>query len=303
MTTSTTFDKYLERINTGERLPEADIHALASTPDILPLGMLADTLRRRLHDGTVTYVRVASCAIDASFTAGVPVSAREIRLTGSPETVDVATAAITAAKAVAGTRTVSAFSWQDVERLATQDHARVRKVLEALRTAGLDAIADLPVDTISNLPQAIGALQAAGFQQLCLGVERVAASERTALLVGIAALQDEFACIRAINPLPTSLNPLRPTTGYEDVKMVAIARLAAPNVPTIQIDWLRYGPKLAQVALTFGADDIYGVSASDDASEGRRRAPLEEIRRNIEAAGFEPLERDGRFTSDVGSEN
>jgi 2-iminoacetate synthase ThiH len=50
------------------------------------------------------------------------------------------------------------------------------------------------------------------------------------------------------------------------------------------------------VALTFGADDIDGVSASDDAPDGRRRAPLEEIRRNIQAAGFEPAERDGRFT-------
>jgi hypothetical protein len=37
------------------------------------------------------------------------------------------------------------------------------------------------------------------------------------------------------------------------------------------------------------------VTASDDAPDGRRRAPLEDVRRNIEAAGFEPAERDGRF--------
>jgi 2-iminoacetate synthase ThiH len=37
------------------------------------------------------------------------------------------------------------------------------------------------------------------------------------------------------------------------------------------------------------------VSASDDSPDGRRRAPLEEIRRNIRAAGFEPVERNGRF--------
>jgi 2-iminoacetate synthase ThiH len=47
--------------------------------------------------------------------------------------------------------------------------------------------------------------------------------------------------------------------------MVAIARLAAPEVPTVQVDWLRYGPKLAQVALTFGCDDLDGVAASDEA--------------------------------------
>jgi 2-iminoacetate synthase ThiH len=63
----------------------------------------------------------------------------------------------------------------------------------------------------------------------------------------------------------------------------------------VQVDWLRYGPKLAQVALTFGADDVDNVSTSDDAPEGRRRAPLDEVRRNIEAAGFTPAKRDGRF--------
>jgi aminodeoxyfutalosine synthase len=74
-----------------------------------------------------------------------------------------------------------------------------------------------------------------------------------------------------------------------------MARLTAPNIPTIQVDWSRYGPKLAQVALTFGADDLDAVTASDEAPDGRRRAPIEEVRRNIEAAGFSPAERDGRF--------
>jgi 2-iminoacetate synthase ThiH len=61
------------------------------------------------------------------------------------------------------------------------------------------------------------------------------------------------------------------------------------------VDWRAYGPKLAQVALIFGADDIDNVSPVDDVAEGRRRAPLEEIRRNIRAASLEPAERDGRF--------
>ena len=61
----------------------------------------------------------------------------------------------------------------------------------------------------------------------------------------------------------------------------------------MQVDWQLYGPKLAQVALTFGADDVDGVSAVDDMRLGRRRAPLEEIRRNIVAASGEPVERDG----------
>jgi aminodeoxyfutalosine synthase len=86
-----------------------------------------------------------------------------------------------------------------------------------------------------------------------------------------------------------------PTTGYDDVKRVALARLFVENIPSIQVDWALYGPKLAQVALTVGANDVDGVSAADDAGTGPRRAPLEEIRRNIQAAGLEPIERDGRF--------
>jgi 2-iminoacetate synthase ThiH len=66
-------------------------------------------------------------------------------------------------------------------------------------------------------------------------------------------------------------------------------------VPSIQVDWSVYGPKLAQVALTVGADDVDAVSAEDDETLGRRRAPLEEIRRNILAAGQDPIERNGRF--------
>jgi len=61
------------------------------------------------------------------------------------------------------------------------------------------------------------------------------------------------------------------------------------------VDWRRYGPKLAQVALTFGADDLDAVSAAAEAPDGPRRAPMEELRRNIEAAGLTPAERDGRF--------
>jgi aminodeoxyfutalosine synthase len=85
------------------------------------------------------------------------------------------------------------------------------------------------------------------------------------------------------------------STGYEDVRQVALARLLADNIPSIQVDWSLYGPKLAQVALTVGADDVDGVSAADDEPEGRRRAPLEEIRRNIQAAALVAVERDGAY--------
>jgi aminodeoxyfutalosine synthase len=173
----------------------------------------------------------------------------------------------------------------------------MHEALSALRGAGLDAFVELPLDRMGDIDGAIDSLAAAGFERLRLTIDTIAADERAALFFRAQQVQRRLGCIHAINPLPMTLATFRPTTGYEDVKTVAIARLAAADVPTIQVDWLRYGPKLAQVALTFGADDIDGISPSDDAPEGRRRAPLEEVRRNIEAAGYTPVERDGRFAA------
>jgi 2-iminoacetate synthase ThiH len=78
---------------------------------------------------------------------------------------------------------------------------------------------------------------------------------------------------------------------------VALARLYLDTVHNIQVDWSLYGPKLAQVALTFGANDLDAVAPDPPSANllGLRRAPLEEVRRNIRAAGFVPVERNGRF--------
>jgi aminodeoxyfutalosine synthase len=99
---------------------------------------------------------------------------------------------------------------------------------------------------------------------------------------------------RALAPLPP-VEPSPPTTGYSDLRQVALARLLVDNIDSIQVDWSRHGPKLAQVALTFGADDVDAVPAVSTSEQGWRRSPREEIRRNITAAGFSPVPRNGRF--------
>jgi len=297
MTTSSTFDAMLDRVAAGDRLGLDDLEQLAAAPDILQIGMLADTLRRSLHGTRVTYVRVALCPYDKPFTEVVPLAAQEVRVTGKPESLDVALAAIEAARAVAGERAVSAFSWLDVERLASAGEATTANVLERWRAAGLDALAEFPLDRIADARGALESLMSAGYTQVRLTIEKAPAAARTELFATAAVLKESYPVVRSISPLPSILDAMRPTTGYEDVKSVALARLAAPNIPDVQVDWLRYGPKLAQVALTFGANDLDNVPASDEAPDGRRRAPLEEVRRNVQAAGFESVERDGRFAS------
>jgi aminodeoxyfutalosine synthase len=294
MSTSISRDVLMDRITAGERLSADDIRELAATSDILSLGMLADVVRRRLHQARTTYLRVTECAVDAPVIDAAHVKAQEIRITGVPAQLADAVRAVETLKSK-GTRTLSAFTWAEVERLAG-GHS-TEHVLKQLRAAGLDSLSVLPLDGQADVAAVVDRLVAAGFDQLRLTVDKAPTEARTDLLLRAGELQDRYGCIQALSPLPMTLASFRPTTGYDDVKMVAIARLAAPNIPTVQVDWRRYGPKLAQVALTFGADDIDGVSASDEAPEGRRRAPLEEIRRNIEAAGFEPVERTGRFAA------
>jgi len=295
MIAASPFDQYLDRITGGADLEPAIVESLAASPDILPAGMLADALKRRLHGNRVTFLRVAICPFDRSFAEAVPPAAREVRIIGNPESLDVALSAIGSARAVAGERPLTGFSWADVERFASAADEKRVVVLTRLRDAGLAGLAEAALDTMADPAAAIEAMAKAGFERVRLHVAKTSGADRVALWLNVGALQQRFKVIDSINPLPLSLSAFKPTTGYDDVKAVAIARLAAPQVPHVQVDWLRYGPKLAQVALTFGADDVDNVSPLDEIAEGRRRAPLEEIRRNIRAASLDPVERDARF--------
>jgi hypothetical protein len=289
-------DALLDRVSTGGTLSVGELTRLAESPDILALGMLADTVRRRLNGTTVTFVRVHQQSLIAPVVAdSVPSTAREIRLTGAPESLEEAVACVAAVKAVAGARLVSGLSWIDIERWAPA-HGGTAAVLGELLRAGLDVLAELPLDVEDAAARGLAELEAAGRGAARLTLDKAAPiAARLPQFLRAAELLQRFPTIAVLAPLPLSLSALRPTTGYDDVKAVALARLAVPRVPHIQVDWLRYGPKLAQVALTFGADDFDNVSPSEDAPDGRRRAVVEELRRNIASAGFAAVERDGRF--------
>ena len=294
--TSLDLDTLTARVSAGESLSLDELRRLAESPDILQIGMLADAVRRRINKTTVSFVRVALVEIDKPISAeAVPDTAGEARLVGSPATLGVALANLASVKAVARLRAVSGFSWADVERWAGAEDGQAQ-VLARLRAAGLECLAEMPFDLADGFEDALAAMAEAGFEHVRLTVGKAATMDsRLPQFLRAARASERFPIVVAVAPLPLSLNPLRPTTGYDDVKAAALARLAMPQIPHVQVDWLRYGPKLAQVALTFGADDLDNVSPSEDAPHGQRRAPIEELRRNVESAGFTAVERDGRF--------
>ncbi|MCX6551067.1 MAG: hypothetical protein NTY02_08685 [Acidobacteria bacterium] len=286
------------RLTAGDPFSETDALELAQATDILTLGMLADEARRRKHGADTTFVRVFDVAlpVGGASIAAVPPAAGEVRVRGPLDDLDATLADVRRIVAAAGTVPVSAFSLTDLESCAvTRGHA-LDDVLRAVRHAGVSLIAEAPLDTLANPEAALDAVRAAGLDLARLTVHRPAdAPTRVALIRRAAELQHALGWIRGFAPLPRTWDPAAPATGYEDARQVALARLLADNIPSIQVDWSLYGPKLAQVALTVGADDVDSVSASDASPDGRRRAPLEEITRNIQAAALVPVARDGAF--------
>lgn len=274
---------------------DAELTTLVDSYDILELGMRADEERRRLHGTHTTFVRVADVSADLAAEVSIPPAAREVRIVGVPVSRHAAIERIRAVVRTAGAAPVTGFSLADLEQLAAREQMTLRALLEEMRAAGLELVAEAPMDRLQNPRRSIEQVNIAGLALARLTVHRLEPADLPTLFREVMALQEWVAVIRAFAPLPRTINPAVPTTGFDDVKRIALARLFVTNIASIQVDWSRYGPKLAQVALTVGADDVDNVSAVDDLSEGRRRAPLEEILRNIRAAGLDPVERDGRF--------
>ena len=276
-------------------MTEAELSTLAATHDIINLGMVADDLRRQRHGTRTTFVRVADLGVEVGAPVAHSAAAGELRISGIAPSRAAAVARVREVAAAADGAAVSAFSLADLEQLAAREGVTLRALLEELRAAGLELVAEAPVDRLQNARRSIEEVNIAGLSLARLTVDQAPSADPMPLLKTVADLQRAVAVVRAFAPLPRRVNPAAPTTGYEDVKHIALARIVVDNVASIQVDWSLYGPKLAQVALTVGADDVDGVSAEEETTEGRRRAPLEEIRRNIRAAGQEPIERNGRF--------
>jgi aminodeoxyfutalosine synthase len=273
---------------------DLDLEALAASHDIISIGMIADDIRRRKHGTRTTFVRVADVPVDAPVSAAPPPRAGELRIAGTPASGSAAVERVRAVAAVANGMPVSGFSLADLEQIAVRDGVALRALLEELRAVGLELVAEAPIDRLQDARGSIEAVNIAGLALARLTVDQAPSADALPLLKAVADLQRSVAVIRAFAPLARRLNPAAPTTGFDDVKRVALARIVVDNVPSIQVDWSLYGPKLAQVALTVGADDVDAVSA-EDGTEGPRRSPLEEIRRGIRAAGYDPVQRDGRW--------
>jgi hypothetical protein len=301
----------------------SDLRALLTTPNLIDVGVEGDAVRRELHGARTTFLRVFEFHVDAPPAAApAGMAAGEIRIVGRPSSEEAALRAASAASTVAGGLPVAGFSLVDLVGIAGST-AALTPLCARLRSSGLAAVAEVPLDAdwaelSVDLAAAVSAARAGGLAVHRLTVALPPKGERTVdtssrgaspmdvdgrldLVLRAAALQEQVGGFEVFAPLARTQSVAGPTTGYADVKQIALARVAVRNIRSIQVDWALYGPKLAQVALTVGADDIDGVLAVDPGALGPRRSALEEIRTNIRAAALEPVERNGRFepTPDV----
>ncbi len=82
--------------------------------------------------------------------------------------------------------------------------------------------------------------------------------------------------------------------GFEYLKTLAVSRLYLDNVRHVQGSWVTQGPKIGQISLSFGADDLGSIMIEENvvyAAGARNRMTQEEMRRLIADAGYEPVQR------------
>jgi cyclic dehypoxanthinyl futalosine synthase len=193
------------------------------------------------------------------------------------------------------------------------------ETLERLRDAGLDSLpgggAEILVDSVRKAvsPRKIGADE-------WLEVMRVAQSigmwttatmmfgslenraDRIEHLRRIRDLQDEHGKFRAF--IPWSYSPGHTqlggegSSGLDYLKTLAISRIFLDNVPNIQASWVTQGPKLGQIALAFGANDLGSTMIEENvvaATGVTNRMMTRDMVSAIADAGFTPVQRDTRY--------
>jgi len=136
--------------------------------------------------------------------------------------------------------------------------------------------------------------------------------DRVDHLLRLRALQDDTQGFQtfiplAFHPANTAMEHIRTTTGFNDIREIAVSRLMLDNIPHIKAYWVMMTPRIAQIALRFGADDLDGTiveeriyhDAGATTSQGLRRGELLQL---IRKAGREPIERDTMYRPVVRTE-
>jgi len=215
---------------------------------------------------------------------------------------------------------IQAFTAVEIAHFADISGKNVRKVLTELRDAGLGSLPGGGAEIMSSrvrhqvCPEKISGVEwlAVMHEAHSLGIKSNSTMlyghvethrERVEHMIALRELQDLTGGLMTFIPLKfhpanTELAHLaRRTSANDDLKLYAISRLMLDNIPHIKVFWIMLGLKLAQVALSYGADDFDGTVVEEKITHRAGATTPEgltvpELRRLIEETGTVPVERD-----------
>ena len=195
----------------------------------------------------------------------------------------------------------------------------IEEVLIALREAGLDSLPGGGAEIFAEETRdkiCPGKLSADGWLEVHNIAHRLGISTNATMLYGHLETNedrvDHLVRLReqqdrsdgfvtfiplAFHPDNTRMDYLPSTSGLTDLRNVAVSRLLLDNFPHIKVYWIMTGLKTAQIALSFGADDIDGTVTEEKithmaGADTPEVISAEEIIQLIEEAGRIPVERD-----------
>lgn len=214
---------------------------------------------------------------------------------------------------------IKAFTMVEIAFLAKRAKLSIAEMLEEMKAAGVDScpgggaeifadrvrhiICDHKIDGDDWLETARLTHKAGLRSNATMLYGHIETDEdRVDHLLRLRAVQDETGGFQTFIPLSfhpenTALAHLPKSTGMEDIRQIAVGRLLLDNFAHIKSYWQMVTPKMAQISLRFGADDIDGTvveekiyhDAGAKTPQGLRRRDLERL---ILEAGRVPFERD-----------
>lgn len=206
-----------------------------------------------------------------------------------------------------------AFSAPEIWYVAKAEKRSIDEVLDVLIEAGLDSIPGGGAEILEEQTRIRISSRAKAPTEIWLDIHRKAHQRglrttatmmfgvgesieaRIEHLLGVRSLQDETGGFTAFIPWTfqeqaTALEGQFETSGGVDyLKTLAISRLALDNFDHVQGSWVTQGPKMGQVSLFFGADDLGSIMLEENvvaAAGTSHRMSREQMIEIIEGAGF-----------------
>lgn len=214
---------------------------------------------------------------------------------------------------------IQAFTCVEIFHLAELNQKPVHDTLIELREAGLGSIPGGGAEVFSPRIRARTCekkLSGEGWLEVAKTAHRLGIKSNATMLYGhietVAERVEHLEALRkaqdetggfmtfiplAFHPKNTELADLGRSSGILDLKNVAVARCFLDNFQHIKAYWVMIGAKLAQIALSFGADDMDGTVKEElithmAGAETEQMLASKQLVRLIKEAGRIPIERD-----------